>query len=143
MKIPAYRAAAILAMSLGSGVPAYAQMLPASGVFFYSSACYSADSGDDGGGTFKLRRTASSDTLEIGGAWEGPMAYYEATNVRLVPSRSKMFSTITYAFKLPWEATAQTYSGTVSLTAMRIKGLDGKVSTTPRRNEKAKLKACR
>ena len=108
------RGATILAMFVCGAAPVNAETLPRSGVFFYSSECYQAEGGDAGGSTFKLTRAASGDKLEVGGGWEGPMESFVATNVRLVPSESKHFSTITYTFKLPWDEKGNTYTGTTN-----------------------------
>ena len=135
--------AAIFAIFVCGAAPVYAEILPRSGVFFYSSECYQAESGDAGGGTFKLTRSASGDKLEVGGGWEGPMESYATTNVRLVPIVSKKLSTITYTFKLPWEEKGHTYTGSISTTEIRIKGVDGKYYATPRRNMTYKPSVCR
>jgi hypothetical protein len=143
MKKHSFHGATIIAMIVCGAAPVHAETLPRSGVFFYSSECYQAEGGDAGGGTFKLTRSPSGDKLELGGAWEGPMESFAATNVRLVPFESKNFSTITYLFKLPWEEKGKTYTGTISTTEIRIKTPGGKDSVTPRRNLTYKPGTCR
>jgi hypothetical protein len=113
--------ATIIAIFVFGAASVYAEILPRSGVFVYSSECYQAEGGDAGGGTFKLTRSVTGDKLEVGGAWEGPMEAFAATNVRLVPSKSKSFSMITYTLRLPWEEKGHTYTGTISTSQIRIK----------------------
>jgi hypothetical protein len=135
--------ATILAVFVFGAAPLHAEKLSRSGVFFYSSECYQAEGGDAGGDTFKLTRSPTGDKLEVGGAWEGPMESFAATNVRLVQSESKNLSTITYTFKLPWEKKANTYRGTISTIEIRINAANGKDSVTPRRDLTYKPGICR
>jgi hypothetical protein len=134
--------AAILTIFLCSAAQVHAKPLPHSGIFFYSSECYGEEGGDAGGGTFKLTRSPTGDRLEVGGAWNGPMESFVATDVQISDASSKGVSAITYTLTIPEIIERRTYTGTISAAAIRVKGVDGKYDVTPRRSMTYKPGVC-
>jgi hypothetical protein len=143
MKQFIYGATVVAAFVCGAAYPVFAESLPRSGLFFYSSQCYQANGGDAGGGYFKLTRTATGDKAVVGWSGEGPMEAITATNACVTTQGSKNVSAITYTVTFPGDAKGRAFTGAISTTEMHIKGVDGKYYTIPRQKLIYKPGVCR
>ena len=134
---------AVMALTIVSAYPAHAAGLPRSGVFFYSTECFERESGDAGGGTFKLTRSAAGDRLEIGYGGDGPMEALTATDVHIAPTGPGTVSTLAYTVTFPGQDKSSRFTGTISTTEVRIKDADGGYTAMPRQPLTYKPGECR